>query len=76
MQKADSNCSAGTNADSEQNDQDLSVSQHIRKPPVVGSQSSPMSLDNAIKEGYAIKNRSDGCPFPNIFSDCEWEEVS
>ena len=39
MQKADSNSSAGTNADSEQKVEDTSVSQHSRKPPVVGSQS-------------------------------------
>ena len=32
MQKADSNCSAGTGADSKQKDQDILVSQHSRKP--------------------------------------------
>jgi hypothetical protein len=32
MQKADSNCSARTGADSEQKDQDIFVSQHSRKP--------------------------------------------
>jgi len=37
MQKDDSNCSAGTTADSEQNDQDLFVSQHSSKPHVLSS---------------------------------------
>ena len=39
MQKADSNSSAGTKADSEQKVEDTSVSQHSRKHDVVGSQS-------------------------------------
>lgn len=38
MQKDNSNSSAGTKAGCEQNDQDLSVSQHNAKPLVVGSQ--------------------------------------
>ncbi len=32
MQKADSNCSARTGADSEQKDEDIFVSQHSSKP--------------------------------------------
>ena len=39
MQKADSNSSDGTAADREQKVEDTNVSQHSRKPDVVGSQS-------------------------------------
>lgn len=38
MQKDDNKSQARTEADSEQNGQDLFVSQHNAKPPVVGSQ--------------------------------------
>jgi len=60
----------------EQKADGTSVRPAIAKPLVIGSQSPPMSLDGAIKEGYTIKNRAGGYPFPNSFSDCEWEEVS
>ena len=46
MQKDDSKGQARTAADSEQNDQDLSVSQHNAKPPVVGIQCHGTFLEN------------------------------
>lgn len=44
MQKDDSKCSAGTKADSGQKDEDISVSQHSRKPNVGCSFSSHNDL--------------------------------
>ncbi len=49
MQNDASNYSARTEADSEQKDQDISVSQHSIKPPVVGSQSRVVSLKKMSK---------------------------
>ena len=46
MQKDNSKSQARTEADSEQNDQDLFVSQHSRKPPVVGSQCTNVSTES------------------------------
>jgi hypothetical protein len=46
MQNADSNSSAGAAADSEQKVEDTSVSQHSRKPPVVGSQSHGTEIES------------------------------
>ena len=58
MQKADSNSSDGTAADSEQKVEDISVSQHSSKPHVVGSQSHD-TLDNLFDKKFGSL---DGCP--------------
>lgn len=50
MQKADSIPSAGTEADSEQKDQDISASSHDTKPHVVGSHCLGSSLENVSPE--------------------------
>lgn len=62
MQKLDSNWSAGTGADSEQNDQDLSVSQHSTKPLVVGS---PLSADESVSKKILYQVREMMSAEPN-----------
>lgn len=56
MQNADSKGSAGTADDSEQKDENLSVSQHSRKPPVVGrSLSSRKKVDPLFTKFPPVK---------------------
>lgn len=58
MQKADSNCSAGTDTDSEQKDRDIFVSQHRRKPllPVVHLPQKPGKYFYAAKFRTILNN--------------------
>ena len=60
MQKDDSKGQAGTKADSEQKDQDLSVSQHSRKPHVIGFASTvaPNVDDQLIQQSLPVIIRS------------------
>ena len=55
MQKADSNSSAGTGADSEQKVEDIFVSSNDTKPLVVGSQSH--GIDVSSLNGLDIYNK-------------------
>ena len=52
MKKADSNSSAGINAGSEQKVEDISVSQHSRKPDVVGS---PLLSESYLKSDLSTQ---------------------
>lgn len=65
MQIADSKGSAGTADDSGQNDQDLFVSQHSRKPPVVCSQS-PSDNITIYQNGVLVIDK--GIPTYNLVS--------
>lgn len=55
MQKDDSKGQAGTSDDSGQNDEITSVSQHSRKPPVVGSQMSSELHGNVNNKEFVYK---------------------
>lgn len=62
MQKDDRKRSARTKADSSTGDENNSVSQHSRKPPVVGSQMS----SNDEKENYWMKYPKSDSPNAEI----------
>lgn len=73
MQKADSNLSDGTAADSGQKGENMHVSQHSRKPSVVGSQMSShnnkykgLFESNATQENYWMKYPKSDTPNSEI----------
>ena len=79
MQKANSNSSDGTAADSEQKVEDTNVSQHSRKPDVVGSQShgilSPSLSDTFFKTGVLNWQITEPLPagvHPSLISSFTW----